>query len=197
MTDSIDQLKNDWNKAKNTAQAASSDPSAIIASARKNMKSVTYAHFGNILVLTLTLIMISAFFFYVTPFQDVLSKIGVALMVGGLAIRIAIELYSAGRSKQIDLSESAANMNSMSVKFYAYRKYIHGPITFSILAAYTIGFYLLSPEFSKYFTTTQMLLMDGSYVIIAIILFFVIRKGVRDEMRQLKEVTELDGEFAA
>lgn len=196
MSDPLDQLKNDWNEAKSTSKQGAT-ASEIIVSAQKKMKSVTYSHYGNILVLTLTLIMISAFFYYITPFQDLLSKIGVALMVGGLAIRIFIELYSAGRSKQIDLSETTSNMNSASLAFYQYRKRIHGPVTITILAAYSIGFYMLSPEFSKYFTTTQMILMDGSYVVIAVVLIYVIRKGISDEMRQLKEVTELDGEFAA
>lgn len=192
MSDALDNLKNQWNEAKDTSKATGPDAKSIIGSAHRKMKKVTVSHYGNILVLTLTLAMISTFFFYVTPFQDLLSKIGVALMVGGLAVRIAIELYSAGRSRQIDLSESASNMNRMSLAFYQYRKRIHGPVTVSILAAYSIGFYMLSPEFSRYFTTMQMIMMDGSYVVIAIILIFLIRKGIRDEMKQLKEVTELD-----
>lgn len=196
MSDPIDRLKNQWDEAKSTSKVKPMDSSELIALAQKKMKGVVYSHYGNIIVLTLTLIMISSFFYYITPFQQLLSRIGVALMVGGLALRIAIEFYSIYRSKQIHLSDSTATTNDSSVKFYAYRKRIHGPITVSILIAYTVGFYMLTPEFSDYLTFNQVLLIDISYLVMAPILIYSIRKGIKDEIRLLEEWTALSNEIS-
>ncbi len=195
MNDPLDSLKSKWDQAKGSSDIKPSDSSTLIASAQKKMKSVVYSHYGNILVLSLTVIMLCAFFYYITPFKDLLSHVGVAAMIGGLLIRIAIEIYSINKSKQIDLSDSAANTNASTLNFYAYRKRIHGPVTITILIAYTIGFYMLTPEFSKYLSFNQVLLMDSSYLVIAAILIFLIRKGIRDEMRLLNELTSFGEEF--
>ena len=178
MSDPINKLKSQWDKAKTSSEPKELNTSDIIASANKKMKSVVYSHYGNILILTLTAIMISYFFYYITPFEQLLSRIGVTMMIGGLLIRITIECFSVFKSKKIDLSETAAKANLETVKFYAYRKKIHGPITIIILISYTIGFYILTPEFSDHLTLNQVILMDGSYVFIAIFLVYSIRKGI-------------------
>ncbi|WP_462248649.1 hypothetical protein [Ekhidna sp.] len=195
MSDPINELKGQWDKAKTSSEPMELNTSEIIASANKKMKSVVYSHYANILILTLTVIMISSFFYYITPFKQLLSQIGVAMMIGGLLIRITIECFSVFKSKKIDLSETAAKTNLETVKFYAYRKKIHGPITISILIVYTIGFYILTPEFSEHLTLNQVILMDSSYVLIAIILIYSIRKGIKDEMQLLNELTTFSLEF--
>ena len=64
-------------------------------------------------------------------------------------------------------------------------------MTFTIIALYTIGFYSLTPEFANYFDTFWMWMMDGSYLVIGVVLFLVIRKGVVQEMRDLRRINEL------
>ena len=107
MDDELKKLKNQWKDVKSSVEKPEIEVDDIIEKAKKNKKSVLYAHYGNMLILTLTLIMITAFFYYVTSFQDLISKIGVVFMIGGLALRILIEWVSSIRSKQMDLTKHA------------------------------------------------------------------------------------------
>ncbi|SNT28094.1 hypothetical protein SAMN05421640_3149 [Ekhidna lutea] len=195
MSDLLDDLKNKWSDAKG---GNPKHPSAeeVINLSKKKKKGAVNMHIGNIAILTITLIGISAFFIYVAPLQEILSHIGIALMTGGLLLRILIECYSTYRSTKLEISDSTAVSNEKFLKFYAYRKRIHGPVTISILVAYTIGFYILTPEFSTYFTTTQVVIMDLSYLLAAAIFGFSIRKGIKDEMRLLNEWKGLNEEIA-
>ena len=116
-------------------------------------------------------------------------------MVGGLALRICIEILSIIRSGKIHVSDSAFKNTISTVSYYRFRKTIHGPVTFLIIAAYTIGFYLLMPEWSRHFPVSIMLLLCCSYPIGAIILIKLIRKGIRKEMDDLERLIKLQGEL--
>ena len=197
MDDELKKLKNQWKDVKSSVEKPEIEVDDIIEKAKKNKKSVLYAHYGNMLILTLTLIMITAFFYYVTSFQDLISKIGVVFMIGGLALRILIEWVSSIRSKQMDLTEHATSSMNSLLQFYQFRKKIHGPVTISIVGLYTLGFYMLTPEFSKYIDLHWMIIMDVGYVIGAIILIIFIRKGIKKEMEELAEIVQMKKELAA
>lgn len=194
MSDLLDDLKNKWENARPESSERSSSAETI-SLAKKKMKSVLYGHYGNIAILTITLIGISAFFVYVAPLQHTLSHVGIFLMLGGLLLRILIECYSILRSSKVDMSDATAIVNEKTLAFYAYRKRIHGPVTIGILAAYTIGFYMLTPEFANYFTTAQVVIMDISYLGAAAIFGYSIRRAIRDEMRLLGELKHLHEEL--
>ncbi|WP_436516984.1 hypothetical protein [Ekhidna sp. To15] len=195
MSDLLDSLKNKWQAAKSSTKEQRPDTKELIQLARNKMKGAVNMHIGNIAVLALTLVGISAFFIYVAQFQNTLSHFGILLMLGGLALRIAIEGYSIYLSKQVDLSQAAATANDSSLRFYSYRKRIHGPVTVAILIAYTVGFYMLTPEFSDYFTTNQVILLDLSYLGAAVIFIYSIRKAIKKEMSLLDELNELSEQF--
>ncbi|WP_420316379.1 hypothetical protein [Ekhidna sp.] len=197
MDEELKKLQNQWKDAKSSIKSADIEISDIIEKAKKNKKNVLYAHYGNMLILTMALIMITTFFYYVTPFQQLISKIGVVLMIGGLTLRILIEWISSIRSKQIDLTEHAIRSVDNSLKFYQFRKRIHGPVTVTIVGLYTLGFYMLTPEFSKYIDLQWMIIMDVGYVIGAIILITQIRKGIKKEMVELAEIVQMRKELTA
>ncbi|WP_370086452.1 hypothetical protein [Ekhidna sp.] len=190
MSDLIDDLKNKWDSAK-TNKSDRTSTTELIDLSKKKMRDAVKMHIGNIAILTITLIGISAFFMYVAPLQETLSHIGIALMLGGLFIRIMIECFSIYRSSKVDFSETAVATSKKTMSFYSYRKRIHGPVTIGILIAYTVGFYVLTPEFTNYLTTTQVVLMDASYLLAAAIFGFSIRKAIKDEMRILNELKDL------
>ena len=196
--DELNKLKDQWKDAK--ASVSKPDDATMeefMKQAQKKKRNVLYAHYGNAAVLTVTLLMIGLFFYHITPFRDLISHIGVGLMMGGLLIRIIIELYSSQRSKLIQLTDQALTHVDQTVSFYQFRKKIHGPVTILIVALYTIGFYMLTPEFSKYLQLHWVILMDLSYVIGAIILVTQIRKGIRAEMKDLSELVEMRKEIAS
>lgn len=195
MDDSLNDLKNKWDEAKKAQPSQSVDPKTLIAHSQKKLKSAVNMHLGNIAILVLTLLGISSFFLFVAPFQETLSHIGIALMTGGLLLRILIEFYSIHRSTKVNLADTAVVANEETLSFHAYRKRIHGTVTIGILLAYTIGFYLLTPEFADYFTTNQVILLDVSYLGAAAIFGYSIRTAIRKEMRLLDELKDLRGQL--
>lgn len=189
MEDKFEQLKNTWKEAKKEQQPV--DSAAMLRTVQKNHNASKRAHLGNVLILLITVLGLIAFFYFVAPMQETFSRVGIVLMVGGLIVRIIIELVSHRKAVQIDYSSNSSRSAKQAQEFYTYRKKIHGPITFVIIALYTIGFYSLTPEFSKYFSTFWMWMMDGSYLLIGVLLFLGIRKGVVREMRDLKRISDL------
>lgn len=192
MEKELDEIKDLWKKAKDTNKdRASINIVNLIALGEAKKKSTLLAHYGNALVLTATVAILVFYFYYLYNFQDLISNIGINVMIGGLTLRIAIEIFSAIRSRRIHISDTAAQSIQNSVSFYNFRKRIHGPVTIIIFVAYVIGFYLLTPEFSRHLDLTWVILMDVSALIIFIVLAFVIRKGIRQEFKDLEKIVEL------
>lgn len=187
----MDELKNKWGQAKRAAIANSTPIEVLITKARKKRNSVTNFHYGNIVILTLTLIGISLFFIYVAPFQDTISRIGMFFMLGGLTVRIVVECFSTLKSKKIQLVNETVQTTNDALEYYAFRKKVHGAFTITIVAMYSLGFYMLTPEFSRYIAFQWMVLIHISYVLGAIFLIWQIRKGIRDEMHNLEELIAL------
>lgn len=191
MEDKFAQLQNSWNEAKKANPSAPNAENVLKIASKKHADSKK-AHLMNVLTLVMVVLGLSAFFYLLAPMQDTLSRVGIGLMIGGLIIRIIIELISHRKAQSIDYSTSSKNSTHQALAFYNYRKKIHGPVTLTIIGLYTIGFYALTPEFSRYFSTFWMWMMDGSYVIIMVILFIIIRKGVVREMRDLAKIKDLE-----
>lgn len=194
MNNEMDDLKQLWNNAKQATPSTATAEQLILQAAAKKKSSV-YFQYGNILVLAVVLWGLWLFFYRLYPLATLLSKIGAGLMVGGLALRICIEILSIIRSGKIHVTDSVLQNASNSVSYYRFRKTIHGPVTFLIITAYTIGYYLLMPEWSRYFSVSIMVLLCCSYPIIAIILIKLISKGIRKEMDDLNELIKLQDEL--
>lgn len=196
MKTEMNDLKNKWKDAERTLESNPHVIEQLIARAKAKKKSSLYFHYGNIAVLALTLIVIVIFFYFIFPFQDRLSKSGVALMVVGLAVRILIEIFSSIKSQKIDLSNTALKATVDTEEFYSFRRKIHGPVTLIIVGIYTIGFYMLTPEYSRHFDLLSLILIDVSYIVGAVFLIWQIGKGIKKEMKQLSEIIELRKEIA-
>lgn len=192
MKDEKDDITELWQHAKDQDQATNSPTITEVkklAAAKK--KSARMAHYGNTAVLFLTVCMLIFYFYYLYNFQDVLSNIGINLMIGGLSVRIAIEIYSVLKSRTINIADTAAQSLQKAVAFYTFRKHIHGPVTRVIFIAYFIGFYMLTPEFSRYIAFEWMIVLDGGALIVAAFLAWVIRKGIKQELIDLEKMVEL------
>lgn len=189
MKDAFETLKSSWQEARKDQKPL--DSGAMLRIIQQNQKSSKRAHMGNILVLSATVLGLVAFFYYLAPLQEVLSRVGITLMIGGLVVRIAIEAISYRKAGQIDYSGSSKSSSEQAHAFLMYRKRIHGPVTFIIVALYTIGFYSLTPEFSTYLSTFWIWMADGSYLLIGVGLFLGIRKGVVKEMQALQQIDDL------
>lgn len=191
MTDILDEFKGQWQEARQEESVPSKSAKDLISLAQQQLRRTVIMQFKNMIILAITLVGLSIYFFYAYHFQLATSHLGITLMVGGLAIRILIEIYSVIRANRIDISHSAVTYNRGFLHYYSYRKRIHGPVTISILIGYTIGFYLLIPEFALHMTREMVILIGFSYLLAAAIFGFSIRKGIRDEMKVLNGLLEL------
>ena len=191
----MDNLTNQWKEAKEVMGQPAPKAEHLIRKGIEKKKGILLFHYGNILVLTVTLIVISLFFYYVAPLREDLSKLGIGCMLAGLLIRFSIEVYSTQKFKTINLVDNAAQTTFNALSFYKYRKKVHGPITVSTVGLYVTGFYLLSPEFSTYINFTWMVIMHLSFVGGAILLVWQIRKGIQKEMEALANLVDLNKEI--
>lgn len=181
-----------WQQTKTkSSEQPKTNVAALIAAGEARKKSTLTAHYGNAAVLSATVFVLVFYFYYLYNFQDVLSKIGYNLMIGGLVIRIIIEFFSAWRSQKIKVGDTASASLQNTVAFLQFRKRIHGPVTMLIFIAYFIGFYMLTPEFYRHIAFTWLVLMNVSALLVAIVLAYFIRRGIRQELLDLEKMVEL------
>ena len=195
MNNEFKELQRKWENGKKIITNKSHDIDKIILKIAAKKRGSLFAHYGNIIIMMISLIGISLFFYYVAPVKEILSIIGASLMIGGLGLRIVIEIFSTLKSKKIDVMDNALAATNNSIAFYEFRKTIHGPITFIIFGLYSIGFYMITPEFSLYFSLWKMILIDVSYIVIAVILVIIIRNGIKKEMKTLLDIIQLRKEI--
>ena len=192
MKDELDDLKAMWQKAKvSTESIIAVEASTLITLGVAKKKSMLAAHYANALILSVLLIVLIVFFHYIISFQNLLSHIGSNLMIGGIALRIGIEIFSVFCSRHINISDTAALSLENSISFYQFRKRTHGSVTYLIFGFYFVGFYMLTPEFLQYNSLPMVILMDTSALLIAFILIKVISKGIRKELQDLEKIVEL------
>jgi len=188
MNSSIDDFKNQWQSARQKVKAPTGSGPALIAQAKSRKRKSLYFHYGNLVVLILSLIAITYIFQYYLGFRNNLSHWGVGLMLTSLGLRILIELFSLIRWMKIAISDHTLKNTDDSLAFYRFRQRIHGPVTLSIVAAYSLGFYLLTPEFYQHIPLPYLILMDLSYLLGAAIILWQVRKGIQRELQQLREI---------
>lgn len=191
MSNELDMLKQLWSDAKRSLPTTKVAPDQLIAAAEKKRKNALYAHYGNIMILLAVLAGVIVFFFFLYPFNDLLSRTGVSMMVGGLVVRIAIETISIANFQRINMADQTLKATSDSLDFYHFRRSIHGPVTVFLVGIYLVGMFLLLPEVAKYVPMEWI----GMFVVLAIsgtiVLIRLIGKGIREEMNDLWTVVEL------
>ena len=195
MDNEFKNLQQKWQKQKKELGNSSSSFEEILSKIESKRKKGLSFHYGNIIILLITLFGLFLFFYFVAPVEELLSRIGVGFMMIGILIRIVIEIFSSIKSKKINKLDTALKATELTIDFYKFRKKIHGAIMHIIFIMYLVGFYLISPEFSNYFSLWQMILMDVSCFVIITIIYIQIRKGIKSEMQTLLEIIELKNEI--
>ncbi len=191
MNNEFNELQNKWENNKKEIELSTDNFDILCSKIKKKEKENYFFYYGTITILLVTFIVISLFFYYVAPVKETLSRIGVGLMISGLLFRILIEIISIYKAKQINNIDNTLKTTENTINFHQFRKTIHKVIAPIIIVLYTIGFYIITPEFSLYIEFWNLVLIDISYVIIGIILFIVIRKGVKKEMQKLNDIIKL------
>jgi len=195
MKNEIDDLKSIWRSAKKSAGQLTVSAPDLIKHAESKKTNAVVSHYANAGILMSVVIMLVLAFYFWFPFQDTLSRTGIGLMIGGLVVRIGIEFFSISKSKMMKISDTTAQATEHTLAFLEFRKKIHGPVTYTIVGLYIAGFYMLSPEFSRYLSTTAMILIDVGFLFGAILMAWLIRGGIRQELEDLQVVADIKNQL--
>ena len=195
MNNEFSDLQNAWQSQIKERNVERPSFQQLVAEIENKSKKGLSFHYWTVFILIGTIIGLISFFYFVAPVQEIMSRIGVGLMTIGLALRVAIEIGSALRSAKINKLDTTLNSTKATLAFYAFREKVHGALTHIIFGLYIVGFYLISPEFSLYFSLEQMILMDVSFFVIIAFIYLFIRKEIRKEMKMLRDVIELKKEI--
>ena len=166
-------------------------PAQLISEAQRLNRESKKFQWSTLLILGSTFLMMCYFLLVYFGFRETLSHVGVAIMLGFFLLRIVLEAYSIVEGGKKEATDSAIESLEKEKKYLELRLRIHGFYTFLTLSAYTLGFLLLLPEFSKYISSFWMAALVCSYFIPGIILTLLIRKNVQKELRELRMVVEL------
>jgi len=191
MDSDIKDLQSKWEGSKNNLDSSTINMDNLYKKIKAKERDNYFFYYSTITILLVTLMVISLFFYFVAPVKEIVSRIGAGTMIFGLLLRIFIELISIGKAKRINNLDDTLKTAKNTINFYQFRRIIHRIIAPIIVVCYTIGFYMITPEFSLYMELWNVVLMDVSYIIIGILLFIVIRKGVKKEMQKLSEIIKL------
>ncbi len=155
-------IKDQWQKHKTPSQPKNIE--AIIA------KSKTIARKQQIskVVLGITVLILIAFFMYVSAYKNTRAFWGLGLMIGCLCIRIMMEYLSGFKKAGFPLHQSMNSFNKQLVSYYKSRKIIHYLWTPLLFATYIFGFVLLLPIFKQ-----QLSGGFYTYILISSILTFI------------------------
>ena len=195
MSNDFKELQNTWETSKKSIESQRINFDDVYKKIKRKEKENFSSYYGTIIILSITLLVISFFFYYLAPVEKLLSRIGAGMMIFGLLFRIIIEIISIYKAKRINNSDSTVTTAENTIEFHKFRKLIHLIVTPIIIGLYTIGFYIITPEFSLYLKLWSVVLIDVSYLFIGVILFIIIRKQVKEEMKKLRDIINLKNEI--
>lgn len=195
MNNDFKALQDSWKSSRNNIKTPTNNFDNLYKKIEQKEKENFSFYYGTITILMITLIVISLFFHYMTPVKETLSRIGAGLMITGLALRILTEIISVIKAKRINKLDKTLQTVENSLNFHQFRKTIHQVYSPIIIGFYSIGFYMIFPEFILYISIWMIWFIGISYLIMGIVLFIVIRKGVLDEMQKLRDIMKLKKEI--
>ena len=191
MDNRMESLKNIWQDSRSKESGDATGTGRIIEMANEKMKRAVRMQWSTILILTITLAVIGAYFICGIQLNETISRAGAVMMTAGLAIRIIIELFSIYLASKIDPGETALKNTRAALVYHRFRKVINGPVTLVIIIFYSLGFYMLTPAFSQIFSRPVLVLIDLSYILIAFIFIGFVRKTIKKEMIILQEIVHI------
>ncbi len=195
MSNTFEEFQSGWNKSREAVRPNTNKLDQLINSAKSRQRSNLVFHYGNIVVLLVTVVVLVIVWQVWMPFQEQLSIIGIGIMIGGLVLRIILEAISAVKSRKINLFSSTKESNQDVIRFYQFRKTMHGPVTIFIIIAYLVGYVIILPELSRYLSTVLLAVFTGAFLLSGLFIIYKVRQSIRKEMDNLRFFLTLDKEL--
>jgi len=139
-------------------------------------------------VLSITCLLLIAFFFYVKAYLETRATIAISLMVSVLILRIVIEFFSIRKLKTIKLYLDASTFKNKLINYYKTRIKTHYILTPIILLMYISGFLILMPYFKTNLSKGFYLYIQISGIVVLIVGIIFIAKQIQKELRAIKNL---------
>ncbi len=190
MSTNFDDIQQLWDAEKDAINTDDNSKEIITKITEKKNESTKF-HYGNVFVLLLTLVVICAFFIFIAPVQETLSRIGAGMMISILVIRILVEIYSVKQSHKLDPTQNTVGNLSKSIEYLKLRRRIHGTFTISLIVIYTVGLTLIFPEFLYYLGWAATSVFYGMYAVSGLIIIHVIKKKIKQELIDINAIVDI------
>ena len=183
--DNFENIRSQWAN-RDLPPSPHSGPQMAISKANHLRKQQTI----GLLVLSATVLILIAFFFYVSAYNSAIVSLGLGLMTSSLLVRIIVEFISQARLKKLSVTQEVSKYRNALVSYYKSRRWIHYLLTPVIFILYFIGFALLLPTFKQSLSPGFYAYVLYSSIFIFLIFAVFIGIHVRREMRLLRELKE-------
>ncbi len=137
-------------------------------------------------VLGSTIVVLAAFFIYISAYKFQTVMMGLLLMIGMLVIRIGLEIHSIRTLKKMNIAQDSKSFKNQMIHYYTNRKKVHFVFTPIIILLYCIGFAILLPSFKVSMSSGFYSDILISAVVSLILLSIFIFKQIRKELSVLK-----------
>ncbi|MDQ6472494.1 hypothetical protein RB619_17775 [Flavobacterium sp. LHD-80] len=170
----FEELQNIWEQQ--TESDTKPTATEIIKKAEANTKKIKRSHFWTKVILSLTSLILIAYYIWVGAYKQTLFSFGLCIMITMLIARIALEWSSAKKLENLKTDVNLIEYSKLAHQFYDWRKKIHYIFTPIIYITYIVGFTLLLPVFKDNFSRGFYLyILISGYAFLLIFGFFMIR----------------------
>lgn len=140
------------------------------------------------IVLSLTVIILIGFFFYVSAYNSGIVSLGLGMMIGSLVVRIIVEYISQARLRKLSVMQEVDKYKKALISYYTSRKWIHYLLTPVVFIIYFTGFALLLPSFEQSLSPGfyNYILYSSIFIFLFFAVFIWIQ--VKRELTMLKEL---------
>lgn len=179
----FDNLKAEWKK-RTLPEAQENGYKEIIQRGKYIRRKQTIGQ----VVLTATIVILVAFFFYISAYQHAQVSLGLMVMIGSLIIRVVIEFIFKLKASNLPFTHGQIEFNHAVVRYYKSRWYLNYLITPLLFVTYIVGFNLLLPSFKENLSAGfYTYIVYSSWIIFGLLALFIFVQI----KKELKNITDL------
>lgn len=181
----FENLKSQWEN-----QSVPGIPSDGLKHISGKMKTLRIKQLLTTGILSITVLVLLGFFFYISAYKVPVVTLGLLLMISPLAVRIGLEIFSIKSIEHIDVSANTSTYKAKIVAYYKNRVKVHFIATPIIIALYITGFILLLPSFKANLSPGFYTYILVSSILVLIVLGGLIANAIKKELTVLKQLRD-------
>ncbi|WP_026730054.1 hypothetical protein [Flavobacterium denitrificans] len=180
----FEELQDTWNQQ--TESNLKPEATDLIQKAEAHTKMIKRNHFWTRLILSLSSILLIAYYIWVAAYKHTIFNIGLCIMITMLLLRIILEWVSEKKLENLKSDATLIEYSKQAHQFYSWRKKIHYIFTPVIYLVYIAGFIFLLPVFKANFSHGFYLyILISGFGFFLIFGLFMIRK-IKKELALLQ-----------